>query len=184
MVEILVAEWLEEYNSLSESEIRSYATEQAHNNEIIITLYTVLDECGKYTQVARCFNNLNIYININDYFQLVDPVCNQLFCFYRSGEEELQRFSLQFIPALIILYLENITHGERQMCRSVETLLIGIYNLEIVDKSGQAKVFSFRIPSIAQASIYHEVGNLLLLSGPVIFSKNVYHEFYYRILTV
>lgn len=90
-------------------------------------------------------------------FQLINPVCNQLFCFYRSGEEDLQRFTLQFLPMLVLLYLENVTHGDRQLYRSVETLLIGIYNLEIIDKSGQAKVFSFRIPSIAQASIYHEV---------------------------
>lgn len=60
----------------------------------------------------------------------------------------------------MLLYLENVnlTHGDRQVCHSVETLLIGIYNLEIIDKSGQPKVLSFRIPSIAQASIYHEVG--------------------------
>lgn len=50
------------------------------------------------------------------------------------------------------------------MCHSVETLLIGIYNLEIIDKSGQPKVISFRIPSIAQASIYHEVGDDLSIN--------------------
>lgn len=88
---------------------------------------------------------------------MVDPVCTQLFNFHRSGEEELQRFTLQFIPTLVLLYLENVTHGDRALSRSIETLLIGVYNLEIIDKSGQPKVFSFRIPSIAQASIYHEV---------------------------
>lgn len=51
MVEILVMEWLEEYNALSESEIRSYASEQVHNNEIVISLYTVFDEHVKYSQV-------------------------------------------------------------------------------------------------------------------------------------
>jgi hypothetical protein len=44
-----------------------------------------------------------------------------------------------------------------QSCRSVETLLVGLYNLEVVDESGQPKVVSFRLPSLAQASIYHEV---------------------------
>lgn len=143
MVDILLSDWLEEYNSLSESEIRSYAAEQEHNNEVVIALYTVFDEHVKYSK-------------------LINQVCNQLFCFYRSGEEELQRFTLQFIPALVLLYLENVnlTHGDRQVCHSVETLLIGIYNLEIIDKSGQPKVISFRIPSIAQASIYHEPNSL------------------------
>lgn len=39
----------------------------------------------------------------------------------------------------------------------METLVIGIYNLEVVDENGQAKVLSFRLPSLAQSSIYHEV---------------------------
>lgn len=44
-----------------------------------------------------------------------------------------------------------------QSCWSLETLLIGIYNLEVIDESGQPKVVSFRLPSLAQSSIYHEV---------------------------
>lgn len=44
-----------------------------------------------------------------------------------------------------------------QSCRSLETLLIGLYNLEVVDKSGQQKAISFRLPSLAMLSIYHEV---------------------------
>lgn len=45
----------------------------------------------------------------------------------------------------------------KQSCRSLETLLIGLYNLEVVDKSGQQKAVSFRLPSLAMLSIYHEV---------------------------
>lgn len=51
MFEALIFEWLEEFNSLSESEIRSYASEQVHNNEIVIALYTIFDEHVKYSQV-------------------------------------------------------------------------------------------------------------------------------------
>lgn len=87
----------------------------------------------------------------------MDPICSQLFDFYRTREVELQRFTLQFIPVLIRLYLGCVAHGDKRSCRSIETLLIGIYNLEIVDESGQPKVISFRLPSIAQSSIYHEV---------------------------
>lgn len=42
----------------------------------------------------------------------------------------------------------------------METLLIGIYNLEVVDESGQPKVVSFRLPSLAQSSVYHETMHL------------------------
>lgn len=45
----------------------------------------------------------------------------------------------------------------QQSCRSLETLLIGLYNLEVVDKSGQQKAISFRLPSLAMLSSYHEV---------------------------
>lgn len=66
MVEMLLMDWLEEYNSLSESEIRSYASEQVHNNEIVIALYTVFDEYGKYSQVIICiFFNQYIYEILN-----------------------------------------------------------------------------------------------------------------------
>lgn len=44
-----------------------------------------------------------------------------------------------------------------QNCRAVEALLLGMYNAQVVDENGQAKVLSFRLPSLAQASIYHEV---------------------------
>lgn len=49
-----------------------------------------------------------------------------------------------------------------QSCWSLETLLIGIYNLEVVDESGEPKVVSFRLPSLAQSSIYHEVSNTVI----------------------
>ena len=38
----------------------------------------------------------------------------------------------------------------------METLLIGVFNLEVVDEKGEPVVISFRLPSLAQASIYHE----------------------------
>lgn len=46
----------------------------------------------------------------------------------------------------------------------METLLIGIYNLEVVDESGQPVIVSFRLPSLAQASIYHEPMSLAHVS--------------------
>lgn len=44
--------------------------------------------------------------------QLVDTVCNQMFTFYRSREIELQRFTLQFVPTLIFIYLNSVAHGD------------------------------------------------------------------------
>lgn len=34
---------------------------------------------------------------------------------------------------------------------------VGLYNFEVVDEAGKPKTVSFRLPSLAQSSIYHEV---------------------------
>lgn len=50
--------------------------------------------------------------------------------------------------------------GDKKSCRSVETLLLGIYNIEVSTDDGQPKVVSFRMPVLATASIYHEEKSL------------------------
>ncbi|KAG6457411.1 hypothetical protein O3G_MSEX010289 [Manduca sexta] len=87
---------------------------------------------------------------------MLENVCTQLFSFYRSKEVELQRFTLQFVPTLIYSYLSSVAQGNKNTYRCIETLLIGLYNFEVVDENGKPKVVSFRLPSLAQSSIYHE----------------------------
>ncbi|XP_076169820.1 PI4KA lipid kinase complex subunit hyccin isoform X2 [Ptiloglossa arizonensis] len=141
MMESLINEWLADYADVSRSELHTFATTLLQDNEIVTALYMLLEERGKYSQ-------------------LVDTVCDQLYNFYRSRETELQRFTLQFLPTLVYIYLNSAAHGDIKNCRSVETLLIGLYNLEIVDKSGQQKSISFRLPSLAMLSIFHEPESL------------------------
>lgn len=69
----------------------------------------------------------------------------------------MRRFTLQFIPILIYLYLNSVSQGDKKSCRSIETLLISIYNIEVSNEDGQPKIVSFRMPVLAQTSIYHEV---------------------------
>lgn len=47
MADILVMDWMEEFDSLTESEIHTYATEQEHNHEVMLALYVVLEEQQK-----------------------------------------------------------------------------------------------------------------------------------------
>ncbi|XP_017892513.1 hyccin isoform X2 [Ceratina calcarata] len=141
MTESLINEWLVDCADVSSSELHSFATTLSQDNEIVRALYVLLEERSKYNQ-------------------LVDTVCDQLYNFYRSRETELQRFTLQFLPTLVYIYLNSAAHGDIKNCRSVETLLIGLYNLEIVDKSGQQKAISFRLPSLAMLSIFHEPASL------------------------
>lgn len=48
MADILVQDWMEEFESLTESEIHTYSTEQEHNQEVMIALYDVLAEPYRY----------------------------------------------------------------------------------------------------------------------------------------
>lgn len=101
------------------------------------------------------------YIKI--FFQLTHQICSQLFNFFRSTYKELKLFAVQFLPTLIYLYLNAVTRGAQDKCCSVETFLISVYNLEIVDDNGQPQCISFRMPFLAQHSIYHEVVKFLLI---------------------
>ncbi|KAL6427891.1 hypothetical protein ACFW04_008372 [Cataglyphis niger] len=141
MTESLINEWLADCKDVSPSELHTFASTLSQDNEIVRALYVFLEERTKYNE-------------------LMDTVCNQLYNFYRSREIELQRFTLQFLPTLIYIYLNSAAHGDIKSCRSLETLLIGLYNLEVVDKSGQQKAISFRLPSLAMLSIYHEPASL------------------------
>ncbi|KAG7227473.1 hypothetical protein INR49_005287, partial [Caranx melampygus] len=101
-------------------------------------------------------------------FKLLEPVCHQLFELYRSSEDRLRRFTLQFLPELVWVYLRVTASRDRQSNGCIEALLLGIYNLEIVDKDGNSKLLSFTIPSLSKPSIYHEpssLGSIALTEG-------------------
>lgn len=61
--------------------------------------------------------------------QLLEPVCHQLFEFYRSGEPQLQRFTLQFLPELLWSLLSVSAARDPHTSGCIEALLLGIYNL-------------------------------------------------------
>ncbi|XP_021181243.3 hyccin [Helicoverpa armigera] len=145
----LISEWINEYASLQENEIKSFAAEHEHNHEIATAIFNLF-----YSEdESEPSNKLE---SESQYEQILENVCTQLFSFYRSKEVELQRFTLQFVPTLIYNYLSSVAQGNKKTCRCIETLLIGLYNFEVVDEEGKPKVVSFRLPSLAQASIYHE----------------------------
>lgn len=91
---------------------------------------------------------------------MLHSICQQFYSFYRSAEIDLRKFTLQFVPSLIYIYLNSVAHGDKKSCRSVETLLVSIYNIEISNDDGTQKCVSFRMPVLAQASIYHQEKSL------------------------
>ncbi|XP_005999163.1 hyccin 2 [Latimeria chalumnae] len=143
----VVEEWLAEYKVLPETQISSFAATLYRKKMLVPALYKVIQDP----------NN-----------ELLEPVCHQLFELYRSSDVRLKRFTLQFLPELIWVYLRITSSRDRHSIGCIEALLLGIYNLEIVDKDGNNKVLSFTIPSLSKPSIYHEpssIGSLALTEG-------------------
>nr|XP_033801653.1 protein FAM126B isoform X3 [Geotrypetes seraphini] len=143
----IVEEWLSEFKVLPETRISNYAATLHRKKTLVLALYKVVQDP----------NN-----------ELLEPVCHQLFELYRSSEVRLKRFTLQFLPELIWIYLRLTASKDRQSNGCIEALLLGIYNLEIADKDGNNKVLSFTIPSLSKPSIYHEpstIGSMALTEG-------------------
>uniref|UniRef100_A0A3B1IH52 Hyccin PI4KA lipid kinase complex subunit 1 n=1 Tax=Astyanax mexicanus TaxID=7994 RepID=A0A3B1IH52_ASTMX len=143
----VVEEWLSEFKTLPETAISSYASSLKEKASLVPAVYKVIRE---------------------NYSDLLEPVCHQLFEFYRSGEPRLQRFTLQFLPELVWSYL-SVSAGRDPHCSGcIEALLLGIYNLEIVDKDGQSRILTFTVPSLSKPSVYHEpsaIGSMALTEG-------------------
>jgi len=137
MAEAIVEDWLQEYNRLEKEELNTFAASHENNHEVSVAVFTILSERSKYPEV-------------------VHGICNQLHSFYRSERVILRRFTMQFVPKLVQIYLMAVVQGERKEARSVETLLLTIYNCEIVSDDGQARTISFQMPVLAKPSIYHE----------------------------
>ncbi|XP_056145365.1 hyccin 2 [Lampris incognitus] len=143
----VVEEWLAEFKTLPETHIPSYAGSLHLKKSLVPALYRVIQDPDN---------------------ELLEPVCHQLFELYRSSEDCLRRFTLQFLPELVWVYLRVTSSRDRQSNGCIEALLLGIYNLEIVDKDGNGKLLSFTIPSLSKPSIYHEpssLGSMALTEG-------------------
>ncbi|XP_063788934.1 hyccin 2 isoform X2 [Pseudophryne corroboree] len=143
----VVEEWLSEYKVLPETQLSAYAATLHRKKTLVSALYKVIQDP----------NN-----------ELLEPICHQLFELYRSSEVRLKRFTMQFLPELVSIYLRLTASRDRQSNGCIEALLLGIYNLEIADKDGNNKVLSFTIPSLSKPSIYHEpscLGSMALTEG-------------------
>jgi len=87
---------------------------------------------------------------------VIQKLCLQIFGFYRAGPVESKVFSLQFIPSLMYAYLSGIAQGDKQDVGSIQTFLLAVYNIEAGEEPQNPKSHSFRVPNIAQPSLYHE----------------------------
>ncbi|XP_053963486.1 hyccin [Anastrepha ludens] len=143
MAESIVQDWLADYRRVQNqpADVTAFAVEHETDPEIAEAIYTIFSERQRHDT-------------------LVHDICHQLLSFYRAPEDSLRKFPLQFIPVLIYTYLHAVAAGDKKGARSVETLLICIYNAEVSTEDGGQRVVAFRMPILAQASVYHEEKNL------------------------
>ncbi|XP_062133947.1 hyccin [Drosophila sulfurigaster albostrigata] len=139
----LVKDWLADYQRARRqpAESEAFVVEHETDPEIAEAIFTIFNERQRNED-------------------LIHDICQQLLAFYRAPEVALHKFPLQFIPVLIYTYLHAVAAGDKKASRGVETLLICIYNGEVSTDDGGQKVVAFRMPILAQASVYHEVKNL------------------------
>jgi len=129
-------ELLTEFKNLAESEHHSF-------------LNTIVNNV---THANIIFGALILFEDRPKPSDLLQPLCDLLFTIYRNNEIEFRQFSLQYLPNLAYLYLQN--YSDRSSYHSIETLLVAIHNIEVGEDSGKNK--SFKVPSLSTSSIYHD----------------------------
>ncbi|XP_017049906.1 hyccin [Drosophila ficusphila] len=139
----LVRDWLADYQRTrtQPAEAEAFVVEHETDPEIAEAIFTIFNERQRNES-------------------LVHDICQQLLAFYRSPELTLHKFPLQFIPVLVYTYMHSVAAGDKKAARGVETLLICIYNGEVSTDDGGQRIVAFRMPILAQTSVYHEVKNL------------------------
>lgn len=60
MVEALISDWLEEYSTITEDELTSFAAQHQHNHEVAAALFAVFHNCTKYPEVKKKLHALHI----------------------------------------------------------------------------------------------------------------------------
>ena len=132
------------------------------NNSLFDAILTYFEHFVKSDeQVFQSISTIDLIIDFNQLFvfKLLEPICNKLYSYYRSNDERLIRFSLSLIPTLIGVHIMNANNcltNESRKSDSIDVLLLGIYNLEVVDSDGQLVERTFRLMSLSKPSIYHE----------------------------
>ena len=74
-----------------------------------------------------------------------------------------------------------IRQSDKNLYTHIDTLLLSIYNMQVLNESGNPVVKTFKIPSLARPSIYHESSGLECSTNPsqaeTITSFGPYFEF-------
>lgn len=138
MADYMVRDFLLDCKAVTEAEVHSFANTIRESNELIEAVILVLEEKEYHRE-------------------FLEPLCEQLFIFFQAQEEALRQFAHFFLPCVIGNYLSNVHRRDlRKTLHCLEILLLGAYNLQILDHEGRPSTTTYNIPSISKPSIYHE----------------------------
>lgn len=116
-------------------------------------LYQFVQE---HDQNAELITDINICLESFATKEVDDFLYEGLFNLYKNGNQRCQFFVLQFLPALISIYLSLLGRKIALGGGRLETLLLSIYNKEAATNTETPFVKSYKIPSLSNSSIYHE----------------------------
>ncbi|CAF2221465.1 unnamed protein product [Rotaria magnacalcarata] len=117
------------------------------------------------SSALNCNPKLNAEIHLaitKESSEYVSSICDQLFSLYHDVQHRL--FVLQFLPSFVAAYydvlyhhrhLESIDAKTEDVCSTIDTFLVSLYNLTVMDDEHNEKTSEFRIPNLTLPSIYH-----------------------------
>ncbi|RXG67926.1 Hyccin [Armadillidium vulgare] len=135
-----IEEWLQNCDINCENDHITTCIEN-DQDRLIHSIFSLFDEKSRYPE-------------------LFENTMKQLFKLARSKEEKIRDFVLLFVPSLIYIYLSAVSMGEKKSVSNIELTLVSLYNTEVLSEKGIAEVASFRLPTLARQSVYHEPASL------------------------
>jgi len=104
-----------------------------------------------------------------------DPVCEFLYEFYQTPEQELKNFVLQFVPALIEIFLNHcqtdiLSPNLRRYPAGIEALLLLIYDSEVELRANKERTWNpptLRVPSYFHSPTVFTGTRRKTVSGPL-----------------
>ncbi|CAF3108297.1 unnamed protein product [Rotaria socialis] len=140
-----------------------YSKESFSNDFIDLDDWLVSLKNGEASSTSTYNTKLNAEIHLAitaEPAEYASSLCDNLFILYR--DVQYRSFVLQFLPSFITTYYDVLhRHPEstdvtaKDVCSTIDTFLIALYNLSVLDDAHHEKIHGFRIPNLTAPSIYH-----------------------------
>ncbi|CAF0934240.1 unnamed protein product [Rotaria sordida] len=139
-----------------------YSKESFTNDFTEIDDWLVLFKDEKASSTFNYNSKLNAEIHLaitTDPSEYASSLCDHLFTLYRDVQH--RPFVLQFLPSFVTAYYDILHHPKsvdtttEDVWSTIDTFLVALYNLSVLDDGHNEKIHEFRIPNLTSPSIYH-----------------------------